>query len=339
MTRRAFKIIGSGVYRPLNEVPSTALDAKLNKRKGWVEAKSGVVSRRYAEIHDTTSAMAAKAARRAIQDAGFSKIGYGDIDCIISASGTVEQAIPCTAVLVQKEMGLSGLAIPCFDINSTCLSFLTALDTASALLEVGRFGRILIVSSEIPSLGLNWDHMESSLIFGDGAAAVIVEAATAGYAGAASVIASHMESYGESAYVCQVAAGGTRYHPSKGIGDLKVLANFEMDGKKAFKVTSKKIDDFLDNLFDRTGLRLRDIDVVIPHQASQLALNHIRKKLGIPVENFIDIFADHGNQVAASIPTALHRARSDGRLKAGNKALIIGTGAGLSLAGMVLQFH
>jgi 3-oxoacyl-[acyl-carrier-protein] synthase-3 len=334
----SFEILGSGVYRPTNEVRSTELDLKLGKRSGFVEGKSGVVSRRFAGPNDTTSNMAAKAAFMAIENAGWSKIGVGDIDCIISASGTTEQAIPCTAVLIQKELGLSSLMIPCFDINSTCLSFLSALDAAAAFMQVGRYNRILVVSSEIPSLGLNWDHFESSLIFGDGAAAFILEASKPGYANAATVIASHMETYGSEAHVCQVQAGGTRFHPSKDAGDLKQLAMFEMDGKRAFKVTSQKIDNFLESLFEQTDLTMKDIDIVVPHQASQLALNHIRKKLGIPKDRFLDIFADHGNQVAASIPTAMHRARSDGHFKAGNHALIIGTGAGISLSAMIFAF-
>lgn len=336
---RVLKITGTGVYRPENEVSSLSLDAKLGKRPGWVEKKSGVVSRRYVEAHDTTASMGAKAARLALTNAGLSKIGPGEIDCIISASGTTEQAIPCTAVFIQHELGLSHLAIPCFDVNSTCLSFLTALDTASALLTVGRFKRILIVSSEIPSLGLNWDHMESSLIFGDGAAAMVVEAAAAGEEGSVKVLSSHMETYGDSAHVCQVQAGGTRFHPTKEIGDLKQLALFEMDGKKAFKVTSQKIDAFLEALLTGTNMNIRDMDVVIPHQASQLALDHIRKKLMIPHEKFLNIFADHGNQVAASIPTAIHRARMESRFKSRAKALVIGTGAGISLAAMVLEFQ
>lgn len=338
MINRAFKILGTGVYRPLNEVTSHSLDEKLGKRKGWVEKKSGVVSRRFVGPHDTTSSMGAAAARAAISDAGWSKIGSGDIDCIISGSGTMEQAIPCTAVLIQKALGLSHLTIPCFDINSTCLSFLSAIDTATAFLAIGRFRRILIVSSDIPSLGLNWEHMESSLIFGDGAAAVIIEASTPGYAGSATVLSSHMETYSEAAHVCQVQAGGTKYHPTIYQGNLRELALFEMDGKRAFKVTAEQIDGFIEQLFSGTGLKMKDIDVVIPHQASQLAMKHLRKRLGIPVGKLIDIFADHGNQIAASMPTALHRARADGRLKPGTKALILGTGAGISLSGMILKF-
>lgn len=336
---RSFRILGSGTFRPHREVTSLELDEKLNRRRGWVEAKSGVKSRRFAEANDTTVSMAAKAALSAFEDAGWSKVAVGDIDCIISASGTVEQAIPCTASLIQKALGLSHLNIPCFDINSTCLSFLTALDNATALMAVGRYNRILLVSSDIPSLGLDWDHMESSLIFGDGAAAFIIERSMSGFSASATVRASHMETYSVAANVCQVQAGGTKHHPSKNNGDLSKLALFEMDGKAAYKVTAANIDEFLSRLFDGTGLKIKDVDLVVPHQASLLAMQHLRKKLKIPQVKLVDIFADHGNQIAASIPTALHIARSAGRIRPGDNVLIIGTRAGISLAGMILQFH
>lgn len=336
---RTFKILGTGTFRPSREVTSISLDERLHRPHGWTEGKSGVKVRRFADEGDTTVTMATKAVRAALENAGWSKIAVGDIDCIISASGTVEQAIPCTASLIQKALGLAHMSIPCFDINSTCLSFLTALDNATALMTVGRYRRILLVSSDIPSLGLNWDHMESSLIFGDGAAAMIIENSSFGFSSSATIKSSHMETYSEAAAVCQVQAGGTKFHPSKQNGDLAKLALFEMDGKAAYKVTAANIDGFVSALFNGTGLKMKDIDLVIPHQASLLAMQHLRKKLKIPQDKLVDIFADHGNQIAASIPTAFHIARTEGRVKPGDNVLLIGTGAGISLAGMILQFH
>ncbi len=333
---RAFKILASGIYQPSKTVFSSTLDEELGKPEGWVEKKSGVFSRNYASGPETTTYMGAMAALAAIQTL-WTSIDHANIDCIISASGTVEQAIPCTAVLIQNNLGLSKSRIPCFDINSTCLSFLNALDAATAFLEVGRFKRILIISSEIPSLGLNKADMESSLIFGDGAAAMIIEKAKIGEPGSMTIVASHMETYSEGAEACQVLAGGTKYHPSKGFADLRELALFEMDGKAAFKISATYIDDFVANLFKGTTLTLKDMDVVIPHQASMLAMHHLRKKLGIPAEKLVDIFATNGNQIAASIPTAFHHARINGNIKSGGNVLLIGTGAGISLSAMVLS--
>jgi 3-oxoacyl-[acyl-carrier-protein] synthase-3 len=337
MRASSFNILGTGEYRPETIIPSRSLDEVLKLPVGSVERKSGVKSRRWADYdRETTSFMGAAAARAALMAAGLEP---SNVDCVISAGGTMERAIPCTAVLIQRELGLSGSTIPCFDINSTCLSFLTALDTASALLEVGRYNRILIVSSDIPSLGLDADHLESYSIFGDGAAAVVIGKDTE--RGSVEVLASHMETYSAAAEVCNVMAGGTAMHPSKGDIDYQKLVTafrFSMDGKGAYKVSAEHIEGFVSSLFNGTGLGIGDMDLVVPHQASMLAMHHLRKKLGIAEDRLVDIFADHGNQVAASIPTALHTAITQGRIAPGKRVLMIGTGAGISIAGMVLSF-
>ena len=334
MQARTFEILGSGEYRPERIVESSSLDREAGEPDGTFERRSGVVSRRWAGPSETTSYMAAQAARMALAKAG---LDASDIDCVVSAGGTFERAIPCTAVLVQRELGLSGTSIPCFDINSTCLSFLSALDTVTALISAGRYSRVLIVSSDIPSLGLNRDHIESFSIFGDGAAAAVIGSGS----GRVSVLASHMETYSAASEVCRVTAGGTALHPCRpevSHEQLVEASKFFMDGKAAYKVSAENVEGFVDRMFAGTGLGISDMNLVIPHQASLLAMHHLRKKLGIHTDKLVDIFSDHGNQVAASIPAALHTALGADRIKRGDRVLLIGTGAGISIAGMVLEF-
>jgi 3-oxoacyl-[acyl-carrier-protein] synthase-3 len=335
MESRKFSILGAGVYSPRNVVSSEAIDRRLGLREGTVSAKSGVKTRRFVSSDETTVSMAAAAARDALKSSG---LAWSDIDCIVSASGTVEQAIPCTAVLVKRALGLSEIQTPCFDINSTCLSFVSALDTVTALMQVGRYRNVLIVSSDIPSHGLDWTHLESCTIFGDGAAAFVVGVGAAGIG--MRVLSSHMETYSDAADVCRVRSGGTRLHPMKSdVLATAVLEGsiFEMDGKAAYKVSATHVGGFVERLFGDAGVAMGDIDLVVPHQASLLGMHHLRKKLGIPTDKLVDIFSDHGNQVAASMPTALHHAWSKGMLMPGSKVLLIGTGAGISIAGMVLE--
>jgi len=333
---KSFSILGTGSYLPVGTVLSSELDEELGFPTGTVEAKSGVFSRRRVDTSDTTSSMAAAAAEAALAEAG---LGVRDLDLIISASGTVERAIPCSAVLVQKRLGLSGSSIPCFDVNSTCLSFLTALDVAAAFIATGAYRTVLIVSSDIPSLGLDRGHLESFSIFGDGAAAAVVGAERGR---PVKVVASRMETYSGASESCRVTAGGTGLHPCKpGVthDDLIASSRFFMDGKAAYKVSAENIGGFVERLFGKTGFGIGDMDLVIPHQASLLAMHHLRRRLGIPEDRLVDIFRDHGNQVAASLPTALHHALSTGRVERGNRVLMIGTGAGISIAGMVLEFQ
>lgn len=326
------KITGMGRYLPRNKVLSTELDAKLNLPEGSVQKKSGLISRHFVSPDETTSYMGAQAALVAIQKA---KIQLTDIDAIISACGVGEQAIPCTAALIQKQLGLEQSGIACFDINSTCLSFVTALDIASYLLEGGRFKRILIVSSDIASSGINWTDMETCTIFGDGAAACVLEKSH----GDNRILASHHETHSIGSNFCKVEAGGTRL-PTKAKDALQnpEQALFYMEGKRVFKLASKLLDNLVDNLFKKAQVTLNDIHWVIPHQASLLAMHHIQKRLDIPDEKYVSIYPHHGNQIAASIPTALcHLIESD-QLQRGQLVLLLGTGAGIAAGGIILEY-
>ncbi|WP_058533065.1 beta-ketoacyl-ACP synthase III [Legionella saoudiensis] len=320
------KIIGMGRYLPKNKVSSSELDAKLQLAEGSVQKKSGLISRHFAAADETTSYMGAQAARIAVEKAG---INLTDVDAIISACGVGEQAIPCTAALFQQQLGLESSGIACFDVNSTCLSFITALDIASHLLAGGRFKRILIVSSEIASVGLNWQDMETCTIFGDGAAACVVEQSEGGER----VLAAHHETYSIGANICKLEACGTRV-PNPTIEQ----SQFYMEGKKVFKLASKLLDSLLENLLNKAQVSLSDVHWIIPHQASLLAMQHIQKRLNIPQEKYVSIYPYHGNQIAASIPTALCHLIDSQQLQRGQLVLLLGTGAGLAAGGLILEY-
>lgn len=323
------KILGMGRYLPRTQVLSTKLDEKLGLPKGSVEQKSGLFSRYFAAPDETSSYMASRAAIDAI---GHANVPLASIDLIIAACGVGEQLLPCTAALVQRQLGLEHSGIACFDVNSTCLSFITALDIAAHLLTHQRFNRALIVSSERPSVGLNWSDLESSTIFGDGAAACIVEKSN----DHGRILAFHMETNSIGADYCRVEAGGTSYPPASDYD--KTLGLFKMDGKKVFKLASQMVGDMQQALLRKANIGLGEIDWVVPHQASQLAMNHIRKRLGIAPAKFVDIFKSHGNQMAASVPTVLHHLIHQQNIKRGQRIYLLGTGAGISAAGMILEY-
>lgn len=326
----AVKITGMGSYLPRNKVLSSELDIQLNLPQGSVQKKSGLISRHFASPAETTSYMGAQAALIAVQQAN---IQLTEIDAIISACGVSEQAIPCTAALIQKQLGLEQSGTSCFDINSTCLSFINALDVASYLIEGGRFKRILIVSSDIASAGLNWRDMETCTIFGDGAAACILEKSD----GTNRILSAHHETHSIGSTFCQIEAGGTRLPPKNPLKNLE-QGLFYMDGKKVFKLASKLVDNLMENLLRKANLTLDDIDWFVPHQASLLAMHHVQKRLNIPTEKFITIYPNHGNQIAASIPTALCSLVDSQQLRRGQLVLLLGTGAGLATGGIIMEY-
>jgi 3-oxoacyl-[acyl-carrier-protein] synthase-3 len=326
----AVKITGMGRYLPRNKVLSTELDSKLNLPVGSVQKKSGLISRHFASTDETTSYMGAQAALMAAQQAQIKLTG---VDAIISACGVGEQAIPCTSALIQKQLGLEKSGIACFDVNSTCLSFVSALDIASYLIEGGRFKRVLIVSSEIASVGLNWQDMETCTIFGDGAAACVLEKST----GDSRILSSHHETHSIGSTYCQLEAGGTRLPAKEPLKKME-QSLFYMEGKKVFKLASKLLDSLLKNLLHKANLGMDAIDWFIPHQASMLAMHHVQKRLNIPIEKYVSIYPCHGNQIAASIPTALSTLIDTKQLQRGQLVLLLGTGAGLAAGGMILEY-
>ncbi|MBX9330464.1 ketoacyl-ACP synthase III, partial [Serratia marcescens] len=201
---------------------------------------------------------------------------------------------------------------------------------AAGLLNAGTYRRIAIVSADLASRGIDWQHEESSLIFGDGAACAIVERGD----GTGGILASLVETYPAGSELCEIRAGGTRRNPRAGMCEQDFL--FHMQGKPLFRQASALIEGYLDRLLSASGLTLGQIATVVPHQASHLSLEHMRKRLHVSSEALVDIYRHHGNQVAASIPTALHAAVTTGRFNPGQPVMLIGTAAGLALAGMVL---
>ncbi len=328
---RRIKLLGSGKYLPSKIVTSSEIDKKLGLSSGWTEKKSGVKQRHHV-VSETASEMGAHAVKLALEDANLQ---MEDIDCIISTSGTYEQPIPSTASLIQEQLNWQGSRIPAFDINSTCLSFVTGLDMISYLVEADRYNRVILVSSEIASVGVNWEQKESSVLFGDGAVAIIIEKSKDGKS---KIVASLMETYSEGAHQTEIRGGGTKLHPRNYSNITKEEFLFDMDGKAIFRLVLKEINGFIKRLFNNTNFTLDDMDLVIPHQASGMAMRILREKLGIPKEKYMDIIENHGNTIAASIPMALHEAIKQGKIKHGDKVLLIGTSAGLSIGGIILEY-
>jgi 3-oxoacyl-[acyl-carrier-protein] synthase III len=329
---RSISILGTGHALPHQEVLSSALDIKFKYPSGHFESKSGVRKRYFAELSDTAASLGAKAAMRALQSAQLSLM---DIDCLVAASATMDQGMPSNAALIHHELGLSNSGIPAFDVNASCLGFLVALDTISWAIAAGRYRRVLIVASDIASCGLNWDSIESSAIFGDGAAAAVVGLSEGS---GSKILSADLQTYSAGVSYCNIPAGGTRYHPSRINEPFIPLTTFRMNGKAVFKLASEHLPDFLEKLLACAGIRQEDLDWIVPHQASHLALSHITKRLGFIKEKVINIFPEHGNQVAASLPTTLDIAIKDGRIRRGQHILLLGTGAGLSIGGVVLEY-
>ncbi|MDX7986916.1 ketoacyl-ACP synthase III [Xenorhabdus sp. 12] len=321
------KIIASGSALPDRKVYSSDLDIKLNKPDGFVQKRSGIEYRYHADYEMSQAKLAAEALHAALQN---HQISPGSIDLLIFASAIPIQTLPYSAAHVLKESQLKA-GTACFDINSSCVSFVSALNVAGGLLATKQYKRIAIVAAEMPSRGLDWEQPESALIFGDGAACMIVERGD----GQSGIVTHKHETYPEGLELCEVRCGGTRKNLRTGMDDSDFL--FQMQGKPLFKLTASLIEDFTARVLSSANLTMPEIDTVIPHQASHLGLEHIRKRLNISDEQFMNIYRHRGNQVAASIPSALHEAIMADRYYGRDYVMLLGTAAGLSLSEMILK--
>ncbi len=276
---RRLDILGTGAYVPPNIITSVMLDKKLGFPEGTIERRTGVRQRHSAATDETAASMAAAACRAALEKAN---VKLEEIDCLISANGTMDQGLPHNAALVHRALGLSGANIPAIDMNSSCLSFLAALETFSWPLAAGRYNKILIVSSDLASPGLDWNLLESSAIFGDGAAAAVISASPAGKG--SRILASSLVTCSEGSELCKIPGLGSRFHPNR-TGDFSVdPVLFKMDGKRVYRMAAELLPSFVNNLMEKAGTALKDITCVIPHQGSALGLHHLIKMLGLESE-------------------------------------------------------
>jgi len=325
-----FNIAGWGAYRPREQTPSTALDLRLGKPPGWVEAQFGISSRGIAGADETTSTMGAAAARRAIDMAGWD---HGAFDVLIGGCGVMEQPIPSTSILVQHKLGLGSSGTPAFDVNQTCLSFMTALDVAALGFAAGRWRRAVVFSSDIASAGLDPDDAKITSIFGDGAAAVAIEAGD----GDAGLLASRFESYGEGFELAAVRAGGTRLRVEEGYEAIVAGSRFEMDAFGIFKAAARRLPALIDKVLAQAGIAKDELAAVLCHQASAPGVMHVARLFAPAPERVLNIFASTGNQIAASVPTVLAHALDNGLVRRGDTAMLLGTAAGISAGAMVLR--
>ena len=328
------EVLGSGHALPSRVVSSEELDRRHGLPEGFLRRVSGVRSRRWCAAEESQIDLAAAAARTALDDAGLTA---DDVDLVLSGSCVPYQPIPAMAPLVQRALDIPDGAVAAFDVNSSCLSFVSALDLAARMIVTGQHRTVLIVSSEVASRALPWERQpDVAALFGDGAAAAVISATRPGESGA--IAASLMRTYPSGGDACEIGSGGTRFDFREEAADFAAHSQFAMEGKTLYRIVAQHFDGFLDDLLARAGWRKADVDLVVPHQASPLALAHLSSRSGFAADRIVDLSRDLGNQIAASIPTALDVARRTGRLSKGMKVLMLGTSAGVSLGGLAMEF-
>ena len=280
---------------------------------------------------ETLLDLACLAAEKALEEAGEE---IGRMDCIVCAMATPLQAIPCNAALVHERMA-RGLAIPAMDINTTCTSFISALDVMSCMMEAGRYEKVLVISGDTASAALNPNQQESYELFSDGAAACVLVKAEPEET--AEILYSCQRTWSEGAHDTEIRGGG---------GLLPVFAMdegnradyyFDMKGIKILRLCARILPGFIEECLQEAGIRREEISLVIPHQASK-ALGTIMSRLGFRESAYVNRVPQYGNMVSASVPYALCEVIRERKVRRGDLILLMGTAAGLTVNFMLLRY-
>lgn len=258
--------------------------------------------------------------------------GLDPVDRLIVTSIMSEQPIPTTAALTGLRLSL-GRPVAAYDINASCLGFLHAVEGAATAIATGLSQGTAVAAVDLASLGLDRADRQTAALFGDGAGAAILVPSD----GSSRILAIALETHPMGSELCEIRAGGSRFNQVRPPPDPRDYL-FRMDGAELARLAIAHLPDFITRVLDQAGVGMRDIACVIPHQASRLGLKFLRHWLGPDGPPMVDILATHGNQVSASLPTALHAAVTGGLLRRGQLGLMVGTAAGFGMGAMVFRY-
>jgi 3-oxoacyl-[acyl-carrier-protein] synthase-3 len=315
---------GVGHYLPERVVPNTELEGLVDTSDEWIRTRSGIERRHFVADGETTSDIATAAALAALADAG---LGPDDIDAIIVATSTPDLTFPSTATMVQARIGMTrGFA---FDVQAVCAGFVYAMANANALILSGQARRILIIGAETFSRLMDWTDRTTCVLFGDGAGALVLEAAEGTGSNAdRGILSIDLQSDGRYKDILYVD-GGTA---TGNTGHLR------MHGREVFRHAIEKLAETAHAALDKAGLTGDDVDWIVPHQANLRIISGTAHKMHVPMERVVVTVQDHGNTSAASIPLALSVGCARGQIKQGNLIVTEAIGGGLAWGAVVLRW-
>jgi 3-oxoacyl-[acyl-carrier-protein] synthase-3 len=318
------RISGTGSYLPGEPVGNAALIAAhgIESSDEWIVERTGIRSRHLAAPGVTSSDLALEASRRALEAAGRVP---ADVDLIIVATSTPDYVFPSAAALLQSKLGITNGA-PAFDVQAVCSGFVYALTIADKFIASGSHKCALVVGAEVFSRILDWKDRGTCVLFGDGAGAVVLEAAKE-----PGLLASAFHADGSHHGILSV--------PGQICGGVVTGDPFlRMDGQAVFKFAVKVLADVANEVLNAAGMTAAQVDWLIPHQANVRILQATAKKLHIPPEKCIVTVDRHGNTSAASIPLALDESVRAGRIRRGQHLLLEGVGGGFTWGATLLKF-
>ncbi len=320
-------ITGIGSCLPEKVLTNFDLEKIVDTSDEWIRTRSGIEKRRIVEDNQATSDIAIEAARRAIEDAG---IQPEELDLIICATVTPDYLFPATACLLQDRLGAKNAAA--FDMEAGCSGFVYGLSIATQFIRTGCYQKILVIGAETLSKIMNWKDRATCVLFGDGAGAVIVERVDTG-----GIVGVHLGSDGAGGVFLDMPAGGSKQPASK-VSVEEDQHYIRMDGSQVFRFAVKVMGKAAEEVLKMAGWTSEDIDLMIPHQANIRIIDSAAKRLNLPSDKVFVNLPKYGNTSSASIPIALDEAFHSGKIKKGDKVILVGFGAGLTWAAAAIEW-
>ena len=320
-------ILGTGSYTPSRVLTNFDLEKMVDTTDEWIRTRTGIVERRIADPDVATSDLALPAAQAALEQA---QVDVSDIDLIMVATVTPDTIFPCTASILQQKLGVKTAA---FDILVGCTGFVYGLAVAGEMIASGAYDHILVIGAETLSRIADWEDRSTCVLFGDAAGAAVVGPVPQGRG----ILSYSLGNDGTNADALKIPAGGSRL-PASAETVANRLHYLTMNGPEVFKFAVRSMTESGEEVVSRAGLTMKDIDLVIPHQANLRIIDAAAKRLNIPYERFVCNLERYGNTSAATIPLALDEVHREGRIKPGDLILLSSFGAGMSWASMVLRW-
>jgi 3-oxoacyl-[acyl-carrier-protein] synthase-3 len=319
------QVAGVGAYLPAQVVTNEDLALRLNTSDAWIRERTGIQERRIAADGELTSDLAVAAAEQALRAA---QVRAASVDMIVLATATPDETFPATATTVQARLGMTrGFA---FDVQAVCSGFVYALSVADNFIKAGQAKSCLVIGAETFSRILDWNDRTTSVLFGDGAGAVLLTAGTGdGTVGDRGVLSTHLFSDGRQHDLLYVDGG-----PSK----TRTTGFLRMEGREVFRHAVTNLTEAIDAALQANGVAAEDIDWFVPHQANQRILDATARKAGVHPSRVVSTVAQHANTSAASVPLALATAVGDGRIKPGQLVLLEAMGGGFTWGSALIRW-
>lgn len=320
-------ITGIGISVPDKVLTNFDLEKMVETSDEWITTRTGIRERRIASDDIAVSDLSSKAAIDAINMSG---IKPEDIDLIIVCTVTPDMMFPITAAIVQKNIGAVNAAG--FDLSAGCTGFIYGVTVANQFIKSGFYKNILVVGSDILSKITNYEDRNTCVLFGDGAGAVVVSRTED-----EGIISEFIKADGSGSDFLTMPAGGSRIPPSIDTVE-KGLHFINMNGPEVFKFAVKAMPEAVNNIVDKSGLKISDIDYLVPHQANIRIIESAAKRLGFPMEKVGISIDKYGNMSSASIPITLYEIYKNNRIKKNDKIAMVGFGAGLTYGALLIKW-